>query len=329
MKSNKRPDIEPRHPIQVVARRSGLTPDVLRAWEKRYGVVEPERSVGGRRLYSNADISRLNLLREATEAGRRIGDVAQLEPERLESLVREDREARNAGSTPPAVEREGSRATRLLDECLDAVRAFDGPGLEAALERAAVLLSPVTLTDDLVGPLMERIGLLWWENELSPSAEHLATPIVRAVLNKLASMMRQPADAPTILVATPARQRHDIGAALAAVAAAAAGWKPIFLGADLPADEIAAAAKRLAVTAVALSIVHPADDASLDEELRRLRWSLGNRVPILVGGRAAPGYRQGLDEAAAMLFHDLASFQTALAALAVDEAARSSNAQAG
>jgi DNA-binding transcriptional MerR regulator len=79
-----------RHPIQVVVRRTGLTADVLRAWEKRYGVIEPGRSEGGRRLYSDRDIERLRLLRRATGAGRRISQIAGLATEELAALVKED-----------------------------------------------------------------------------------------------------------------------------------------------------------------------------------------------------------------------------------------------
>ena len=80
------------HPIRVVARRTGLTPDVLRAWEKRYKAVEPDRS-SGRRLYSDADVDRLLLLRRATLGGRSIGQVAGLSTAELEELTRADDEA--------------------------------------------------------------------------------------------------------------------------------------------------------------------------------------------------------------------------------------------
>src|SRR5687768_12427129 len=80
---------DPRHPIGVVADRTGLSPDVLRVWERRYGVVEPQRSAGGQRLYSDADVERLVLLHRATRGGHGISHVASLSRAKLEDLVGE------------------------------------------------------------------------------------------------------------------------------------------------------------------------------------------------------------------------------------------------
>ena len=107
-------DEEKRHPIQVVARRTGLTADVLRVWEKRYGVVEPARSSGGHRLYSDLDVERLSLLHRAISGGRRISRVAVLPIEDLRDMVREDDDA--------AVERQ-----RTIDPGLSAAPHFDVP----------------------------------------------------------------------------------------------------------------------------------------------------------------------------------------------------------
>ncbi|MDH3428172.1 MAG: MerR family transcriptional regulator, partial [Gemmatimonadota bacterium] len=81
---------EPEHPIQVVSHRTGLSADVLRAWERRYGAVRPDRSASRRRLYSDRDIERLILLRRATKAGRTIGQIATLPDDRLRQLVASD-----------------------------------------------------------------------------------------------------------------------------------------------------------------------------------------------------------------------------------------------
>ena len=134
-----------RHPIRVAARRAGLTPDLLRAWEMRYEAVDPGRSEGGQRRYSDANVARLRLLRLATEAGRRIGDVVGLDDAALRRMVEEDRRA-------------AGRAADLLEECLRAVTDFDEARLGAALSRASVVLTPNELVESLVGPLMRRFG---------------------------------------------------------------------------------------------------------------------------------------------------------------------------
>ena len=93
---------EPRHPIRIVSSRTGIPQDLLRAWEKRYQAVVPARSPNGRRLYSDADINKLRLLKRAVSAGRRIGDVASLTIEELNSLIEEDRV--QSGPEQPAAE---------------------------------------------------------------------------------------------------------------------------------------------------------------------------------------------------------------------------------
>ena len=104
---------EKRHPIKVVARRTGLSPEVLRVWEKRYAVVEPGRTKTARRLYSDADIERLRILRQATLLGRRIGEISGLTTEALAAQVKEDREAT---AEAPRPELNGKTLAEVADE---------------------------------------------------------------------------------------------------------------------------------------------------------------------------------------------------------------------
>ncbi|HEX2188656.1 MAG TPA: MerR family transcriptional regulator, partial [Longimicrobiaceae bacterium] len=139
----------PRHPIRVAADRTGLSLDLLRVWERRYGVVSPGRTEDGQRLYSDADVERLRLLRRATERGRSIGRVAKLATEELGELVREDEAARVAGA--PAV---GRGAGAHLERAVAAVREMDPAGLETGLRRAVVALSAAEFVDGVAAPLL-------------------------------------------------------------------------------------------------------------------------------------------------------------------------------
>ena len=116
---------EPKHPIQVVARRTGLTADLLRVWEKRYEAVSPGRSATSRRLYSDADVHRLLLLRRATLGGRRIGQVAGLSTEELEVLVATDEAAAAAAPRVPGSSRARASRDSHLAACLDAGETFE------------------------------------------------------------------------------------------------------------------------------------------------------------------------------------------------------------
>jgi len=286
---------EKRHPIQVVSRRSGLTPDVLRAWEKRYGLIVPERSAGGRRMYSDADIDRLRLIREAVAGGRRVGQLATLSVAELEELVQEDRRGASRPARVDSTESEQQKPDTIISECLDAVRSLDSEWLRCAFGRAVITLQPAVFMDAVATPLMHQIGTLWAEGHLSPGQEHLASSVVRHTLAEVTATLQPTSGSPNLVVATPSGQRHGIAATLVAATAQLEGWHVTHLGEDLPAGDIAHAVEQTRARAVALSITHPKDDPTVVNELRVLRQMLPTGFPILVGGQAAESYRKVLN----------------------------------
>lgn len=288
---------EPRHPIRVVSRRTGLKPDLIRAWERRYGAVSPGRSATRRRFYSDSEIERLSLLCRVVRSGHAISHVAQLPSEELEELA-----ARDASSQIPAVGPTG-RTEAILTSCLAAVQRLDPPSLGAQIQRASVELSATELLDDLLAPLMQRIGDQWKQGTLRPFQEHMASAVVRSFLGL--SLAEASPLAPVLVSATPSRQRHELGAMLATASAAAEGWRVVYLGPDLPPEEIAAAALHQGARVVALSLVYPPDDALLRDDLRRLRRLLDPRTDMIVGGRAASAYADILQETGALHLDDL------------------------
>lgn len=302
------------HPIRVVSLRTGLSPDILRVWEKRYGAVSPSRTPTGRRAYSDQDLERLRLLRQATLGGRRIGDVANLSTEALQRLVKGDAAELARTPSPPSATAETTfgSAVDWLESCLGAVRALDTVRLDAILRRALLVLGVPGFIETLVVPLVHKIGGLWEDGSLDPYEEHFATVIVRRVLEGAIRDTADDASRPSLLVATPARQRHEIGALLAAAYATAHGWRAVYLGPDLPASDIAHAARTRGVRAVALSIVYPVIDPALAEDLRALRKLLPGTVTILAGGAGAVSFRRVLDGIGATTAVDLHELGAAL-----------------
>src|SRR5579863_8918974 len=144
------------HPIGVAAERTGLSPHVLRVWERRYRAIEPTRTDGGRRLYSDADIERLHLMSLATAAGRGISQVARLPTNELMRLVRDDGEARRQlGATDLA--RSSGTAGTAADDVTAArarARALDAVGLERVLRRSAALSGAAAFLDSVATPLL-------------------------------------------------------------------------------------------------------------------------------------------------------------------------------
>lgn len=300
------------HPIRVVAKRTGLSPHVIRAWEKRYQAVLPTRTPTGRRVYSNEDLERLTLLRQATLLGRSIGQIAKVPTEELRAIVEEDEKAVRHVQPAPASRRGSADATKLLGACIEATERLDSVGLSKHLDEGAVLFSRPTLMEDVIVPLMHRIGSSWREGTLRVAHEHLASAVVRSFVGSLDGAFQVSATAPEVVVTTPAGQLHEIGALLAAATAASEGWNVTYLGPSLPADEVAAAVRSRDARAVALSVVYPTDDPNFRAELKRLTQLIGSDVPVLVGGRGAQSYRAEIDQAGAHYLPDYQSFRKEL-----------------
>lgn len=312
-------DSEARHPIGVVARRTGMKADLIRAWERRYQAVEPRRSETDRRYYTDEDVERLRLLHRATQGGRSIGQVVHLDNDELETLIEEDRDEavlpRGSHRTVVPKPREPADVDEILARCLDAIRDLDGSGLERELERSSVLLSRHRLIEQVLVPLMHRVGDLWSEGTLRPAHEHLASSVVRTFAGSIQGAYEADDTAPHLIATTPPRQHHEMGALIVASTAAAEGWGVTYLGPNLPPEEIAAAAHGRQARAVALSLTHPADDPLLADDLLRLDRLLPDGVFYLVGGQAASAYAGALDETSARRIRDLEHLRRTLAQL--------------
>lgn len=281
------------NPMRVVSQRTGLTPDLLRAWEKRYRAVTPVRSEGGQRHYSDADIERLSLLVRATRGGRQIGQVAGLPNDELKKVIEADERAVALNRAPAS---DGPAPEAFLSSALIAVEAFDAYALEQTLRAAALRLPADDVLDQVIGPLLFTIGSLWHQGQLQPANEHLATTTIRRVLTWMSEVTAPPTGAPVVLVGTPAHHVHELGAMLAATTASGNGWRVVYLGASLPAEELARAAKQVKADAVALSIVYPMGDPLVADELRRLRQHLGPNIGLVIGGSGASSYDVVLKE---------------------------------
>lgn len=300
--------------MRVVTRRTGLTAELLRVWERRYRIVTPGRTQTGRRLYSDAEIERLRLLYRATLAGRSIGLVAKLSTPALVALLRQDGEADRARDDTPTTPN-ATPAREFLDDCLSAAERLDAASLEAVLRRAVVALPASEFLDAIAAALIDQVETRSRDGTLRPVHGHLTTAVVRRVLDRVTEASSTPGATPGLLVATPAGQLHELGAMLVAAAAAAEGWSVSYLGANVQAEDIAEAATAIGVRAVVLSLVDPPNDRALRHELRRLRSLLPKAVTLLAGGAAAAAYAESLDEIGAERLADLEALRVRLRAM--------------
>jgi len=282
------------HPIAVVAERTGLTQDVLRVWERRYGAVKPGRGATGQRLYTDADVDRLRLLNAATRAGRGIGQIARLSVKVLARMVEEDAAARATLASSSA---DSLDAAELVDAGLVLTRSLDAAKLDDHLRRAAALMGVSAFLKGVAAPLLRRVGDEWHAGRLTPAQEHLASSVLHEIIVTTMRGFAQRNGAPRVLVATPAGERHAIGAALLGASAAIQGWNVIYLGADLPSEEIAAAAIAANADVVALSILYLDNRERVLGELRSLRGRLPATIGLLIGGSGAAPLKPELSKA--------------------------------
>lgn len=291
----------PRFPIRIAARRAGVSVDALRAWERRYRAVSPARTEGEQRLYSEADVERLALLRELTDAGHSISAIAGVssdELRRLRATMGEpgrSAKAPAASSLPTGEGTVPSDAPHVLRACLRAVRSQDSEAVYRLLQREAFRQTTLGFLEEIATPLMRRVGDDWAAGHLSEAQERLASGALRRVLGVVLQYLRiddrdRDAAAPPavrVLTTTLAGERHELGALMAAAVAADLGCDVTYPGADLPAPALAAAARRARSEIVALSLLDGSAPRLAQRELGALRDLLPARAQIVVGGASA------------------------------------------
>lgn len=262
--------------IKAVAQATGLTVETLRAWERRYGVVAPNRDSSGRRVYRPEDVLRLRRLREATERGHPIGRLAGLSDERLARLLDEapDRRAR-------------ATSNAFVERILDAAQRFRSAECEQTLTLAIAMLPPQQLVADVLQPLLREIGERWHRGELAISQERLVSTTVRRHLGLMLDAYDRSARRPPIVFATLPGERHELGLLMTAMLCASRGFRTHYLGPELPAAEIARFACEVDAAVVALSAVLLAQLPELPAQLVALADALPPATAIWLGGHAA------------------------------------------
>jgi DNA-binding transcriptional MerR regulator/methylmalonyl-CoA mutase cobalamin-binding subunit len=285
--------------IKTVAAETGLSPHTIRAWERRYQTLTPGRTGTNRRAYGERDLARLKLLARAVRAGHSIGAIAHATDDELQNLV----SSLDAARIEPA--------SQGLAGGLSAIAALDGPALEASLSRSAQLLGVDRFLEEVAQPMIGDLDEGWQSGRITIAQEHLASAAFRSVLDRLRREFVATPGARRMLVTTPSGQLHELGALLAAVVAAAEGWSVIYVGPNLPVEEIVQAALTTRADAIALSIVFPEHDPGLDQELIRLRQALPH-VQLILGGRAAGDCADIATRLQAVVFDDLGSFRSFL-----------------
>ena len=275
-----------RYRIGTLARLTGLTTHAIRAWERRYRAHTPARAAGGARLYTDEDVTRLRLVKRLLERGYTISAIAGLEVPELSELL-----TPGSGTAAAGVSAAERRALVVIDELLEALSNLNLSAAEHVLLRASNDFSPRQLVTAVLAPALEQVGARWASGDLCTASEHAASALLRTQLGALLSAQAVDPAKSAVVCTTLEGELHEFGALLVAVLIAMRGRRAVYLGANLPGEQIVEAARLSRASAVALSIVNLAP-ADAEREIVALCRALPGKVELLLGGRGVPSAQQ-------------------------------------
>jgi MerR family transcriptional regulator, light-induced transcriptional regulator len=258
--------------IGELSRRSGISPELLRAWERRYGLLRPTRSAGGLRLYSPDDLARVQAMQRHLAEGYAAAEAAALA---TQTTGRTDSEI----ATPT-----------LKDELAAALASFDDGEAHAVFDALLARLSIDALLRDVIVPYLHELGERWERGEVSIAQEHFASTLLRGRLLGLARGWGRGIGPVAVLACAPGEQ-HDLGLIAFGLALRAHGWRIVYLGTDTPIASVADTARSCSPAAVVVSAVDPRVLRRHAKELQQL--ALATR--LCLGGAGASKARLDAD----------------------------------
>ncbi len=264
--------------IKQVAKITGLSKEVLRVWEKRYRLVSPERGPNRYRIYSQEDVNLLNYLAKETENGQAIGDLAVLG---RDELLRRMNQEKNVSERPQNV-------TPVMDSWIKDLEATLVPlnriHFEKKLNEIFTLLPFADVFQRVLVPLQIRVGELWFEGKISIAEEHYVTAQVKQKLFAVMNMMSNE-KGPKVVLACPPWELHEIGSQMVAYHCSSMGCQSIFLGANLPTEDLIQFCKSAQPQVVILSFTAPVSDSNGRAYLGEISKSLTPLCQVWVGGQ--------------------------------------------
>jgi MerR family transcriptional regulator, light-induced transcriptional regulator len=293
--------------INSVSKMTGISAFVIRAWERRYNAVIPGRTGTNRRFYTEEDIEKLRLLKEAVSRGNSIGNIANLSVSSLKEMLTS---LRNGEEVKP----EGfdqKTAEEFLLKCMEAIKKLEYRNLENYLMRASIEFSHPQLIEGIIIPILNEIGNSWQQGYLRVAQEHLASAVIRTFLYNLRDSYKPGEYSPRIMITTPIGQQHEFGALIASIIAASEGWDAVYFGPDLPASEIIATVEQLKPKIIALSLIFITEDEQLGKEIEKLRF-LPEGVKLVAGGSGTAYYKNTIEKVKGTILNDFNEFRSFL-----------------
>jgi len=281
---------EAKYRVGMVSKMTGLSTHTLRMWEKRYAAVLPKRTEAGGRLYTDADVERLRLLHKLVQSGHSIGGIANLPDGDLRRMT--------AAAPVTSIQTASQHLPGLRERVMAAIERLRIQEAEQMLTSAALSTEPCEFLKSVVAPILVEVGERWERGELRIAHEHACSALMRGLLFSLMRLYPANDAQRRVVVGTPAKEDHELGAMMVAMLAAMHGWSVLYLGPDLPAEEIAYAVNHFEADLLMLSITNLRPKES-QREIAAIESEIADRVRILVGGSAAklpPGSRAEIQQ---------------------------------
>ncbi|MBE2252978.1 MAG: MerR family transcriptional regulator [Myxococcus sp.] len=269
--------------INVAAEMSGVSEGLIRAWERRYGVLKPKRTPSGYRAYTPADVAVLKRLKQVTSEGVSIAEAVKLLP-LIKREVKELHAAASSRSIPRAPK--AGKSEKWRHDMLVAAQRLDQQALEAVLDEAVASLPPVALWDEVLAPLQREVGERWHQGTFTIAEEHLVTQAVKQCVLTLLHQAPRRSKRHVVCACFP-DEDHELGLLAAALRFRHAGWRVTFLGARTPAEHLARVVRVVRPQVVALSSVNDEGAEHFEQTLTELTRERGDDASFVVGGRGA------------------------------------------
>jgi DNA-binding transcriptional MerR regulator/methylmalonyl-CoA mutase cobalamin-binding subunit len=266
------------HRIHRVAKLTGLSKDVIRVWERRYGIVKPSRSANRYRTYTDEEVALLRYLKREMDQGQSIGNLAALGREHLLKAATEA--ARSVASALQPYE-------RVLHELVELLDPLDKVSFERRLNGAVAVVPFEEALHGILLPLQQRIGDLWHEGKVSVAVEHYVTNHVRQKLFTAMNQMPLHEEGPRIILACPSGEYHEVGLLAAAYVCASRGCRTYYLGANVPFDELAMLCRQIDPHVLLLSVTSPPQAHEWSSWTATLCDLATSHRTILIGGAGA------------------------------------------
>ena len=293
------------HRIHRVAKLTGLSKDVIRVWERRYGLVKPSRSSNRYREYSDEEVALLRFVKAQMEQGATIGSLAA---EGHDPLV-----ARMRVATPVSAEDQKPHES-LLDDLVGSLDPLDKAGFERRLNGAVAVIPFEEAVQRILLPLQRRVGELWHQGRLNIAVEHYVTKIIQQKLFSVMNQLSVNEFGPRILIACPEGETHEIGAQAVAYIAATRGCHVYYLGPNLPSSDLVIFGETITPDLILLSLTEVKSEASALQQLKELEL-LATRWPVAVGGQGARAIGDRLRDTKIELLDDLTALHSRLTIL--------------